>query len=162
MLKAAELGGETAVMGSGTFVLAAYMIQPVTILLVYLILEGLVRFLAASITGETVPNVVLAIVSMIHSRVAGTASELAMGARVADQVESLNADDLKLRISSCRQKPQWDQRVTIFYNDQLYELAGTETGNAPRRFVYLLRLKPASKIVRGTYHYSPTEVLAGR
>src|SRR5579862_3681311 len=66
MLKAAELGGETAVMGSGTFELAAYMIQPVTILLVYLILEGLVRFLAASITGETVPNVVLAIVSMIH------------------------------------------------------------------------------------------------
>ena len=161
-LKAAELGGETAVMGSGTFVLAAYMIQPVTILLVYLILEGLVRFLAASITGETAPNFVLAIVSMIHSRVAGTASELAMGARVADQVEALNSDDVKLRIRSCRQKPEWDQRVTIFYNDQLYEVAGNETGGAPRRFVYLLRLKPANKVVRGTYHYSPTEVLARR
>jgi hypothetical protein len=85
---------------------------------------------------------------------------MALGVRVADEVEPVQSEDVKLRVRSCRQKPDWDQRITIFYNEQLYEIAGTEKGTAPRRYVYLLRPKPASKIVRGTYHYSPTEALS--
>ena len=87
---------------------------------------------------------------------------MALGARVTDKVEPVESADVKLRIHSCRQKTDWDQRITIFYNEQLYEVAGTETGAAPRRYIYLLRPKPANKIVRGTYHYSPNEALSCR
>jgi hypothetical protein len=158
--KAGEVGGETAIMGSGLFVLAAYMLQPLTMLLVYLTLEGAVRLLAANTTGEVVPNLALAGVSWIHAKLANAASEMALGVRVADEVEPVQLEDVKLRVRSCRQKPDWDQRITIFYNEQLYEIAGTEKGTAPRRYVYLLRTKPANKIVRGTYHYSPNEALS--
>lgn len=162
MLKAAEVGGETAMMGSGIFVLAVYLFQPITILLAYLACEGALRLVAANITGEVVPNLLLSAVSLIHEKLGARASELAQGTRVADQVEMVQSADVRLRIRSCRQKPEWDQRVTIFYNEELYEVAGTEMGTAPRRYVYLLRPKPASKTVRGTYHYSPTEALAVR
>jgi hypothetical protein len=161
-MKAAENGGETVIMGSGIFILAIYMLQPVTILLAYLTLEGAVRLLAANTTGEVVPNLILTGASFIQGKLGSKVSELAMGARVADQVEAVQSDDVKLRISSCRQKLEWDQRITIFYNEQLYELAGTEKGTAPRRYVYLLRPKPRSKIVRGTYHYSPMETISSR
>lgn len=157
--KAGEVGGETAIMGSGLFVLAAYMLQPLTMLLVYLILEGALRLLAANTTGEVVPNLALAGLSWIHAKMSNTAAEMALGVRVADEVEPVQSEDVKLRVRSCRQKPDWDQRITIFYNEQLYEIAGTEKGTAPRRYVYLLRPKPANKIVRGTYHYSPNEAL---
>jgi hypothetical protein len=158
--RAGEVGGETAIMGSGLFVLAAYMLQPLTILLVYLTLEGAVRLLAANTTGEIVPNLALAGLSWIHAKLGNAASEMALGIRVADEVEPVQSEDVKLRVRSCRQKPDWDQRITIFYNEQLYEIAGTEKGTAPRRYVYLLRPKPANKIVRGTYHYSPNEALS--
>ena len=161
-MKAGEIGGETAIMGSGLFVLAAYMLQPFTILLVYLTFEGAVRLLAAGTTGEVVPNSALALVSWIHARLGRTASELAQGARVGDQVEAVQSQDVKLRIRSCRQKPGWDERITIFYNDELYEFAGTETGTAPRRYVYLLRPKPPNHVIRASYHYSPNETLVSR
>jgi hypothetical protein len=160
--KAGEVGGETAIMGSGLFVLAAYLFQPLTIVLIYLTLEGAVRLLAANTTGEVVPNLALAGLSWVHTKLGNTASEMALGARVADKVEPVESAGVKLRIHSCRQKADWDQRITIFYNEQLYEVAGTETGTPPRRYVYLLRPKPASKIVRGYSQYSPTDVLASR
>lgn len=158
-LKAAEQGGETAIMGSGVFILAAYLLQPGTIFLMYLALEGAVRLIAANTAGEVVPNAILAVVAWVQGKLSSTASEVAMGARVIDEVEIINSGDVKLRIRACRPKPAWDQRITIFYNDELYELAGTEKGTSPRRYVYLLRPKPASKIVRGTYHYTPNEAL---
>ncbi|MBV9073131.1 MAG: hypothetical protein JOZ10_05810 [Acidobacteria bacterium] len=156
-LKAAEVGGETAVMGSGLFVLAAYLLQPATILLIFLSVEGAVRLIAANTTQEVVPNSFLAAAAWLQGRLAHSTSELAMGKRVPDEIEALESDDVKLRIRSCRPKPSWNPRTTIFFNDQLYELAGTETGPGARPFIFLLRIKPANKLVRGTYHYSPSD-----
>ena len=161
-LKATEIGGETALMGSGLFVLAAYMLQPLTMVMVYFTLEGMVRFLAAGVTGEIIPTLPLGALALLQDRLSGVRSERALGARVADQMEAVNSPDIKLRIRSCRQKPAWDQRITIFYQDELYEVAGNETGASPRRFVYLLRPKPPNKVVRGTCHYNPNEALSTR
>ena len=73
-MKAAESGGETVIMGSGIFILAIYMLQPVTILLAYLTLEGAVRLLAANTTGEVVPNLILTGASLIQGKLGSKVS----------------------------------------------------------------------------------------
>lgn len=158
-LKAGERGGETAIMGSGIFVLAEYMIQPLTIVLVYFLFEGLVRGTAALVSGEIVPTLPLATIAWMHGKLEKVRAEMALGRRVSDEVECVESLDIKLRIKSCRPKTSWDDRITVFYNEELYEVAEEQLGDPPRRFVYLLRFKPANKLVRGTYHYEPDEVL---
>jgi hypothetical protein len=159
-LKAAEQGGESAIAGSGIFTLAEFMLRPLTIALVYFAAEGIVRGVAAFTSGEVLPTLPLAILAYAHEKFAGQRAELALGPRVQDEVEVLNSSDLKLRVRSCRPKPSWDERLTIFYMNELYELAGQENGQAPRKFVYVLRRKPDSKLVRGTFHYDPNEVMS--
>jgi hypothetical protein len=75
-------------------------------------------------------------------------------------VTVIGADDSKaeLRIASCRPK-DWNAALTISYEDHLYEVARSFEEAPPRRFVYLLRRAPQSKVVRGLYHYDPNEVL---
>jgi hypothetical protein len=159
LLKAAEVGGDTAIMGSGMFVLLEYMIQPLTLALLYFTFEGLVRGSAALITGEIVPTLPLATIGWVHRKMEAVHAEMALGKRISDQVESVDSPDIKLRIQSSRPKASWDHRVTVFYKDELYEVAEEQTGDPPRRFVYLLRHKPANKLVRGIYHYHPDEEL---
>jgi hypothetical protein len=154
-LKAMEVAGDSAVAGSGIFVLMQYVIQPLTLVLVYFALEGLIRFTAAFVTGEIVPTVPLAVVAWLHGRVDEARAERALGERVPDAVEAVDSPDIQLRIRSCRPKESWDHLMTIFYQDEMYEVAEEERGNLPRRFVYLLRRKPNHKVVRGTYHYDP-------
>lgn len=77
---------------------------------------------------------------------------------MVDTVAPGESADHDLRVESSRPKP-WNQLTTISHNDQLYEVARELTGQPPRRFVYLLRKAPESKVVRGLYHYSPDETL---
>ena len=159
-LRAAEEGGESAIAGSGIFTLAEFMLRPLTIALVYFTFEGLVRGLAAFISGEVLPTLPLAMVAAVQQKLSGQYAELSLGRRVPDEVEVVNSPDIKLRIRSCRPKSSWDDRITIFYMDSLYEVAGREDGQAPRKFIYTLRPKPDHKVVRGTCHYDPNEALS--
>ena len=47
-----EKGGETAVMGLGPLLLVAYLIQPLSLVLGYFMVEGVVRVTAAVVSGE--------------------------------------------------------------------------------------------------------------
>lgn len=158
-LKAMQVGGETALSGSGIFVLMEYMIQPLTPVLAYFAIEGVVRAVAAFVTGEIVPTLPLAAGAWLHQRISDRRAEAAMGERVADTIEIVDSSDIKLRIRSCRPKRSWNNRLAVFYRDELYEVAEEQQGGPPRPFVYLLRYKPGNKIVRGTHHYDPNEVL---
>jgi hypothetical protein len=158
-LHAMEVGGDSALAGSGIFVLMEYMIRPTTLLLVYFLVEGIVRGVAAFLTGEIVPTMPLAVMAWLHGKLSYTKAERALGERVPDAVEALESPDVSLRIHSCRPKERWDPLMTIFYKDEMYEVAEEERGDLPRRFIYLLRRKPDDKIVRGIHHYDPNEVL---
>jgi len=82
-----------------------------------------------------------------------------MGPRVADGVERGDGKQYDLRIASCRQKSNWDRLLTVAYEGEFYEVVQEESGSPPRRFVYLLRKIPPSKVIRGLHHYHPEEVL---
>jgi hypothetical protein len=158
-LGAMEKGGETAVMGFGLILLAAYLVHPVTLLLDYFCLEGLVRALAAFVTGEVVPTLPLVGAAWVLGRSQAAAAEKALGPRVEDLVQLGDGTLYHLLIASCRPKQGWDHLMTVSYQDKLYEVTHYEEGLPPRRFLYQLRLKPEGKVVRGLYHYDPAEVL---
>src|SRR5436190_77717 len=47
LMRAADKGGETAVMGSGMFAVLIYVTQPLTLLIIYFLVEGVARASAA-------------------------------------------------------------------------------------------------------------------
>ena len=160
MMKAAQIGGEAAVMGSGLFVLMEYLIQPLTIVLCYFAFEGVVRLVAATITQEIVPTLPLYLVLLLQQKLHGIRHERALGERIIDEVRFVESSPCNLRIASCRPKEGWNKLITIAYQDELYEVAAAQEGNPPRPFVYLLRRKPDHKVIRGIHHYDPQEALA--
>ncbi len=158
-LGAMEKGGETAVMGFGLVLLAAYLVHPVTLLLDYFCLEGVVRALAAFVTGEAVPTLPLVGAAWALGRTQAAAAEKALGPRIVDLVQTGDGSLYNLLIASCRIKEGWDRLMTVSYQEKLYEVTHHEEGPPPRRFLYHLRLKPEGKVVRGLYHYDPAEAL---
>lgn len=153
------MGSEAIQYAAGFLTLGEYLIRPTTWLLGYFALEGLLRSLAAAITGETIPTLPLALVGWVHTRMDARRAERALGPRVVDEVEPRTAySPWDLRIRSCRPKP-WTALTTISYEEQFYEVMAIEAGDPPRRFVYLLRKKPEGKVIRGLHHYTPDEPL---
>ncbi len=159
-LQADRLSQGVSAFSSGGLALFEYIIQPVSLLLLYFVLEGLGRVTAAVVTGEVLPTLPLQLLAWGHRLAEGWKQERDLGPRVVDTVAPSESVGHDLRIESSRPKG-WNQLTTISYNDQLYEVARELTGQPPRRFVYLLRKAPESKVVRGLYHYSPEETLQG-
>lgn len=162
------LADKTFQFGMGTIVTLEYLIQPLTLLLIYFGLEGLVRLGAAFITEELLPTLPLAVAVWVQERVGRRQAERALGPRVADLVERGDGKQYDLRILSCRPKPTWDRLMTVAFEDEHYEVVKEEAGRPPlqgepsgraRRFVYWLRKIPRGKIIRGLHHYDPNESL---
>jgi hypothetical protein len=140
----------------GQFAALEYMFLPLTLILLYFAIEGAVRIFSVVASDVLLPSMPLQIFAWAHDYAAGRFQEAKMGTRVADAVGPGVAGKYDLKIESCRPK-QWNRLITIRYDDRMYELLSEETGQAPRRFVYLLRLKPEHKIVRGLHVYDPEE-----
>jgi hypothetical protein len=160
MERAAEKGGESAVASMGGFVPIDFCFRITTILCAFFLLEGVVRVIAAIASRETVPSLPLKLLEYAHAQLSAEQKERSMGARLRDEVV-IDPGGQSLRIFSCRPK-QWTQLTTISHEGQFYELVTEQKAPAPRRFVYVLRKKPPTAVIRGIYAYSPDEVLATR
>jgi hypothetical protein len=136
-----------------------YLIQPLSLLLIYFTVEGAVRMLAGLVTGEVVGTLPLQAVAWLHGKAEARWAERKLGPRVADLVQKGDGTSCDLRILSCRPKKTWDRMMTIVYEDVFYELVGEERGQLPRQFAYLLRRIPEGKIIRGHHYYRPDEPL---
>ena len=163
MLRGLEKGGESAVMIGGIAMFFAYLFLPKTIALVYFAFEGAVRGIAAFIHNEPVGTLPLYVLLLASRKAKAEYHEHQLGPRIPDEVTVLGTDDstCELKIASCRPK-DWNEALTISYNENLYELSRKLEERPPRRFVYLLRRAPRSKVVRGLHAYDPEEVLADR
>jgi hypothetical protein len=147
----------SAALGAGTFSLFEYLLQPLTLLLVFFMFEGAVRLSAFVASKEVLPSLPLQLVAWLHTWASGTAKERALGPRVVDVVKPGPTPDL-IVIESCRPKA-WDTLLTISYMDKMYEMESTAEQGPPRRFVYRLRVIPPSKLIRGIHAYQPEESL---
>jgi len=125
------------------------------LILAFFFVDGAIRLLAA-VAGQalgTMPLYVAAWIDGWRRRRNAKKAELPL---VADLVEPVDSDGL--RISSCRTRKNWDKWMTVIVEEKLYEIASAEIAAPPRPFVYLLRPKPESKVIRGLHRYHPDEV----
>ena len=159
MTGAAAKGGD-AVMGLGPILMLEYLLQITTLVLIFIALEGVIRSTAAVINAETLPSLPLEALAQLQTWLGARNRESRLGRRLADDVQ-LAADGESLRIASCRAKV-WTALTTISYEDGLYELIAEEKSALPRQFVYVLRKKPISGVIRGIHAYDPEEVLSGK
>ena len=157
--KAGEKGGESAIMGLGSIFMLEYLILPTTIVLVFFLLEGVVRAIAAIGSDEVLPTFPLQILAFLHGHLSAQNHERRLGQRIHDEVQPLTADSFQ--IASCRPKP-WTQLATISHEGVFYELVNECEGESPRRFVYILRRKPTTAVIRGIHEYNPDEALEVR
>jgi hypothetical protein len=155
--KAGHIGGESLIMALGPIFLLEYFLHLSTIVLTFFMLEGLVRLAASVISGEVLPSLPLYLTALLHTHLDAHHYEKSQGERIRDHVQLIPADG-SLQISSCRPK-SWNQLTTISHEGELYELVSAQHAPAPRPFVYVLRKKPPTAVIRGIHPYDPDEVL---
>jgi len=141
----------------GGFILIDFCFRITTILFAFFLLEGVVRVIAAVAGRETVPSLPIKLLEYAHAQLSADQKERSMGARLRDDV-IIDPTGQSVRICSCRPK-QWTQLTTISHEGQFYELETEQKAPAPRPFVYVLRKKPPTAVIRGIYAYSPDEAL---
>lgn len=125
------------------------------LILAFFFVDGAIRLLAA-VAGQSLGTIPLYVVAWIDEWRLGRIKKKAEVPLVADLVEPSGDDGL--RIQSCRTRKNWDKWMTVMYEEKLYEIANAEIAAPPRPYVYLLRPKPESKVIRGLHRYHPEEV----
>ena len=153
------LANSAAQFGMGFTVLVEYAFSPLTLLLIYFTIEGVVRLFAAFTVDECVGTMPLYLIAWGLDRAGEARKERQLGPRVLDEVQHCKGISYDLVIASCRSKPGWDRLITIEYEDRLYEIFDETKGIPPRPYIYQLRNHSEGKVIRGLHHYHPDEML---
>lgn len=151
-------GKSDAVQAGATVVVALeYLIHPLGFFLLYLTIEGMLRFVGGLFAGEIVPNLLV----YLGFKTAGSWSrrreQRRAGPPLPDTLEHL-ADGC-IRIASSASKTGWNASITIAIQGQWMEVARVEHGSEPRSFVYILQPAPPGKILRGYQEYDAASAL---
>lgn len=132
--------------------LVDFMIQPLSLVLVYFALEGFARGYTAWLHGIVLPTLPFHLIAKWQSRHEHRANDNALGPHIADIVEHLSPGEV--RIASSRPK-DWSASITIAYNDQMWELLGCEQAAGPRMFIYRLKVRTSNVAIRAIRTYEP-------
>ena len=148
-----HVGGTTEVVDSGiaVFITVEYLIHPLSLFLLYLAVEGLVRFAGGLITAEVIPNLFVFLGFKIAHMAGNRQEQRRLAALPADTLEEL--PDGRIRIATAQPKQRWNASVTIGLSGKWFEVESAEAGSAPRPFIYLLRPSPPGKVLRGYEEY---------
>ena len=132
--------------------------HPVTWVLWFFAIEGLMRTINARAMAKTSATLPLRLVERaIHFARYGEWGS----APLRDEV-TRGDGTWDLKIASRRPKPHWKYPLTIRYREEFFQIHGEEHVAAARgrQHIYLLRKLPASEIVRGLEEYDTDSVLA--
>jgi len=180
VFSAIEHGAEINPNAIGFAGLAVMFLHPLTWLIAYSGVEGMVR-LCAAFTDTALgvlplflaDKLFLQLVRRRNPLSAGTdnfsQSHLASGMRavreralmatlpsVPDELRfTTKGSDEILEIRACRAKPDWTPPRVVRHEDRYYRLEACSHGTAPRPFIYALRRLPAGVPGRAVLIYSP-------
>jgi hypothetical protein len=136
-----------------------FITLPLTWLIFYFFLEGVVRIVAAVVTTEvygTFPLFALAWLFGLRKRWRA----LPLLPLVKDEILRGDAK-CDIRISSCRERPEWRYPYTIRYERAYFQVISSKhTLIGARPYVYSFRRLPPGEIARGLRDYSPEDVLS--
>jgi hypothetical protein len=152
-LWAAQINGRPEWVQSGGVVIVTFefFLYPLSLLLLYLGLEGFVRFAVGIAASEVVPS--LPVVCALKM------AEAARKRQETKQKISLPPDHVEvlpdghIRIAAARLKPGWNATITIDLDDTWYEVEREIRASEPRSWVYVLRPSPTGKIFRRVERY---------
>jgi hypothetical protein len=189
VFSAIQNGAEIDPRAIGFAGLAVMFLHPLTWVILYCGVEGMVR-LCAAFTDTTLGVLVLFLTDKAYLRLVRGAnpvangtdntsqSHLASGIRavrerarmaalplVPDELRfTTQASDEILEIRACRAKPDWTPPRVVRHEDRYYRLEACSQGSAPRPYIYTLRRLSAGVPGRGVLIYAPEQapVLADR
>jgi len=141
--------------GAGFMLIAG---NPITWIILYFGLEGVVRLTAAAIAGQSFGSLPLCVIDFV----VGLATR-SRGSRelplVPDEILRGNAS-CDLRIASCQKRPDWEYPFTIRYEGVFFQVIGLNSlRNGPRPYIYSLRRLPLGERAKGLRDYHPDDVL---
>ncbi len=144
--------------GMGAATTVEYLFQPITVVVIYLGLEGTLRFFAALITQEVTGTLPLYLLAWIEDLFSQARAERKLGPRVPDIIEEVYSNEYDARVFTCRRR-HWDRMFTLGWNGQFYEVVGEQPGKPPHPYIYRLRKSPKGRVVRSVYPYDPEQLL---
>jgi hypothetical protein len=182
VFSAIQKGAEIDPRAIGFAGLALMWLHPLTWIIAYCGVEGLVR-LCAAFTDTTLGILPLFLADKAYLQFVRRENPLSTGAdnfsqshlasgmravreRVLMATVPLVPDELHfttrgsdeiLEIRSCRVKAEWTPPRVIRYEDRYFQLEACSDRSAPRPFVYTLRRLPAGVPGRSVLIYSPTQ-----
>jgi hypothetical protein len=150
----AGAGGERA----GSFGYIWFWLNPITWMVAYFELEGVIRSLAALVIGEAYGMLPLCAVDYLIRR---------RKRRRPKPEPPLVADDItpgdalcNIQIHSCRLRPDWKYPFAIRYGGGYFQVVATmDLGAGPHPYICSLRRLPPGAIARGLKDYHPEDVL---
>jgi hypothetical protein len=159
---APQISGASEGFQSGVAMIVFFecLLYPLSLFLLYLCLEGLVRFVAGLTTREVLPNFATFLAFTATEIAARREEQRQNTALVPDLVETL--PDGQVRITSARTRNNWNSSITIGLNGEWFEVERAEPGSPPRSFVYLLRPAAQGKILRGYEEYDTASAVTTR
>lgn len=128
-----------------------FLIHPLSLLLLYLAIEGFIRFAAGMITGEIVPSLLVSL--CFKTTDSASRRRVPPVADIADRLR-----DGRIRISSASQKAGWNSSVIIGIGGQWFEVEREEQASPPWAFVYILRPASPGKVLRGYQEYDAADL----
>ena len=129
-----------------------FLIQPLSIVLVYFTLEGFARGYTAWLHGNVLPSLPLFLVATWQARHRQASAERSHEPRLGDVVEEVSPGEL--RILTCRPK-DWASTTTIAYRQEMWEVVKTGQTAGARKFAYHLRLRRSNVAIRAIREYDP-------
>lgn len=142
--------------GEAEFV--TFAVNPLTWLILYFGLEGILRTVGAFTTGEVVGTLPLYGLEYAWRKVKRkrAAPELPL---VTDEITP-GGEACDIRIASCRQREGWKYPFTLRYAGAYFQVIDEKNmGVGPRPYIYSLRRLPAGEVARGLKNYDPSDVL---
>lgn len=142
----------------GLFAYIWFWLNPITWLIAYFGLEGVVRSTAALSTGESYGTLPLFLLERFFRRATRPPQVPALPL-VSDEISSGDST-CDVKIASCRAKADWKYPFTIHYGGAYFQVvADVHLGAGPRPYVYSLRRLPPGEIARGLKEYHPSDVM---
>ena len=167
----------------GFAALAIWAMHPLTWLITYCGIEGMIRLVGAAFTENNLGTLPLFLADKVFLKLTGQSQPSA--AKVAGYKEgnlasytsairektrlktlpevpdelfiSGNGPDEMLEIRACRRKEDWNPPRTVRYHDTFYRLEASSEGMPPRPFRYTLRKLSAGVMGRTVLVYKPEE-----
>jgi len=128
-----------------------FLIHPLSLLLLYLAIEGLLRFVGGIITGEIVPNLLVSLYFKTADSVSRSSARRRSPPPVPDIAERLANG--RIKIASASQKAGWNSSITVGIGGEWFEVESEAQAPPPRAFVYILRAASPGKVLRGYQEY---------